>query len=31
LLRIPNAGHNDLLYVGMRDYFAAIADLLHAD
>jgi hypothetical protein len=31
ILRIPNAGHNDLLYVGMPDYFAAIAELLHAD
>jgi len=30
-LQIPNAGHNDLLYIGLPDYFAAIAELLNAD
>jgi fermentation-respiration switch protein FrsA (DUF1100 family) len=31
MLRVPNAGHNDLLYVGMHDYFAAISDLINTD
>lgn len=30
LLRIPNAGHNNLLTVGMQDYFAAIRDFIDA-
>ena len=28
LLTIPGAGHNDLLYVGMNEYFAAIRDFV---
>ena len=31
IARIRNAGHNDLLYAGMNQYFAAIAELLNAD
>ena len=30
ILRIPGAGHNDLLFVGKHDYFAAIADFIAA-
>ncbi len=30
LLRIPNAGHNNLLTVGMQAYFAAIRDFIDA-
>jgi len=28
LLTIPGAGHNDLLYVGINEYFAAIKDFV---
>ncbi len=28
LVRIPNAGHNDLMMVGMREYFAAIREFV---
>lgn len=28
LLTIPGAGHNDLMYVGMNEYFAAIRDFV---
>jgi len=28
LLTIPGAGHNDLLYVGINEYFAAISDFI---
>ena len=28
LLTIPGAGHNDLLYVGINEYFAAIMDFV---
>ena len=28
LLTIPGAGHNDLLYVGINEYFAAISDFV---
>ena len=31
LVIIPDAGHNDLLWRGRRQYFDAISDLLHAD
>ncbi|MBI4789187.1 MAG: alpha/beta fold hydrolase [Chloroflexi bacterium] len=30
LVRIPNAGHNDLMVVGMRQYFGAIRDFVRA-
>jgi len=29
LLTIPGAGHNDLLYVGINEYFAAIRDFIN--
>jgi pimeloyl-ACP methyl ester carboxylesterase len=29
LLKIPDAGHNDLLWVAQEEYFAAIAKLVH--
>jgi pimeloyl-ACP methyl ester carboxylesterase len=28
LLTVANAGHNDIMYVGMREYFAAIVELV---
>lgn len=31
LVIIPDAGHNDLLWRGRRQYFDAISELLHAD
>ena len=29
LLIIPNAGHNDIVWVGAREYFAAIKQFIH--
>lgn len=31
ILTIPGAGHNDLMYVGINEYFAAIRDFLAVD